>query len=959
MPSSAAAIMLPLIKTRSRTSKRSSSSKSEQQPPDHQSSFLPFKTKNASSSSSSSRQSAPAQSSIPRSTSYSPLPTPPNDGGFTDLGKRSFSPFSTTTTTATSPTASLRKGSFGSMPSIQGVFQDALDGSAKSKKSLSVSPFRKVSKIDGRRDTLELPMQKPPPSSSNVPRGELDMEDWEWDVFTPPITPTSIAMERESKAATSIRASSERDQKVRRRLPSLRPPPPPPLLTSFGPSPSTSRASSKSHRSSLQSLDEHDRVDAGSMITKGSSWINPDEEADLDEVEMRAVEVLEHLSGHLMRDGYGYGTGPRDGSGHTKTPTRSKRNTATSSTITQHGPTLNLRRQSETRSTIRSRREMEKRTSSLTSHHLSVNTARTPLPHNRLLPPHSAIPPTPNTAPPQYEQLAQGPGQAEINDLMELSRELAMRPGLPRSISAMEAGAFAASPVGGNEDGDSPVMEEKRALLCGRHAPSTPPNYVDCERERTTTDSSLDCPLQRLTSLISPTSSRSTKAMYQTQQGPSPIRSGLATRILRPKRDSSSQSSISDATASRSARKIGALIPRDELSRTVSYEGRSGNHHDNFGVSAFSFLASDDDPRAAMGGMYGDALREKTQTPDHMVDRSDSPTPPYIIPPSERSKIGVRGRRGSSQSSGSDSSHEHRVIEKRSELKISIGPQDTSSDFSSPSSPSPQTMRAKSKTTRRPVLSPLKLDSDPKSFWHDMQGDVEVVTKTPGPVPPPRPRRRHRRKDDKVDAATFASSDLAQISERSSISTFTSESTTPSPVFTLRSDSTMSTQTKTRPQTMSMSSAPVPSSNDKESSQIDFMELSLASMVSPNPSTSTTDRNDPSHRHEINSGFNSPTPSSFSLLPPLPTSTPFMHDSRSQTSNGIIITTTTTTAISPSLRTIISASASASGRQELDMMDSMSFDESVDEMMVLDQRKAWLASKPLRRMRRDGHGVEV
>ncbi|OCF44287.1 hypothetical protein I317_01905 [Kwoniella heveanensis CBS 569] len=253
---------------------------------------------------------------------------------------RSFSPFSSSTP------ATFSKESLNALPSIQGVI-DAYDANPHSDYlhlSLQSDKQRRKSKKD-RRDTLRLPMMDPrfqaepvKPSSAARTDSPHDMVDTveilgEMDRYSRGISPVHPAplgppCPHEDRSRASQQALFQPQIQGRRSRhvsltidTSLSPRS---TFPSKGSSATFSRSQSQSRTQSQIRSQSRPESQAFSIPSQnGSSIIDHDESAmsgwlgdgpqgrqgGLDDVELQALNVLEQFNGHLMRDGYGYGTG--------------------------------------------------------------------------------------------------------------------------------------------------------------------------------------------------------------------------------------------------------------------------------------------------------------------------------------------------------------------------------------------------------------------------------------------------------------------------------------------------------------------------------------------------------------------------------------------------------------------------------------------------------------------------
>ncbi|WVF66356.1 hypothetical protein IAT40_001096 [Kwoniella sp. CBS 6097] len=247
-----------------------------------------------------------------------------------------FSPFSS----STPPTFS--KGSLNAMPSIQGVI-DSYDANAQSdylRLSLQSKKKKGKSKKE-RRDTLRLPMMDPrfqaePATPSTAAQtdsphdmmdtveilGEMDHYNNQGDAYSQPVclsasTQNADRFRPPAQDSVPVQNQGRRSRHVSLTIDTS-------LLTRpTMPSKESSAASSRSRSQSQSRSRSRPESQAVSIPSRNGSSIieqdgsgmsawygqGQDGEEDLDDVELQALDVLELLNGHLMRDGYGYGTG--------------------------------------------------------------------------------------------------------------------------------------------------------------------------------------------------------------------------------------------------------------------------------------------------------------------------------------------------------------------------------------------------------------------------------------------------------------------------------------------------------------------------------------------------------------------------------------------------------------------------------------------------------------------------
>ncbi|WWC57817.1 uncharacterized protein I303_100352 [Kwoniella dejecticola CBS 10117] len=297
---------MPLIKSRS---KRPTSPKTEHY------SFLPsivsaLDPRSTSTSAKRNDQNGKQHRAVSRS-----VPPQPSSPVARDFGVEPFLPFSNST-----PPSTFSKGSLNALPSIQGVFD-----SYESSNERGIRRNRS-GKGKNKRDTLKLPMMSPNPSEKNLPRNmhpfnEQEKDDnWQWNGLN---QPAEVIINREPSQPhqSNTQQKSALRSETRKRNTSLtidthtylNRPPGSREASSSSQSQRTPHSSLPAHsRSSLRSsLAESQAAEDKSTLTQ---WLGPEDD-DPDDVELQALDVLETLSGHLLRDGFGYGFGASSGTG--------------------------------------------------------------------------------------------------------------------------------------------------------------------------------------------------------------------------------------------------------------------------------------------------------------------------------------------------------------------------------------------------------------------------------------------------------------------------------------------------------------------------------------------------------------------------------------------------------------------------------------------------------------------
>ncbi|KAK8844570.1 hypothetical protein IAR55_006417 [Kwoniella newhampshirensis] len=727
---------MPLVKTRSRMNLSCT--------PLGQTSFLPFDTRSVSTSTSAgtstSTSSSRASTHPGRAISHSPQSTRLDDdldfGPPAISGARSFSPFS-----ASTPATSLRKTSFGSLPSLQGVFQDIFERPR--------SESRKSSRNSRADDTMELPIMKPPPSlhpGEEKLRDEnnLGMKAREWEVFGLGV-PTSVAMERKPIIRSGLPIGSalnkKKEQKARRRdmvvhVPSL--PPPPPAVHRQSP---LFHFPSISSLSTDQGSENYPTSRQGSTHLKTSTegvhgpWIEPDGKDDQAGAELRAVEVLEQLSGSSPDNmsGPGYPDSLR----------------------VRQGGRLEVDIQ-----THRTKADVEH-----TSHHRHESRQEPVL------------------------QRAEGQADWRAKSLNQFSTVRA-------SSSQIHGDSIFARAT------PPPLSQPARPHIS--HTTLNLRTDINNDPERKPKDSqpvsnnSMSSPPIHQTPLPPIPASAFPDHGPKPQRTKSAFRPRFPSRIIKPKRPYTTVGTLNDEVSrdceiSHSTGKALRLQPREEhaLNRNGSYRKARG-----MGMSARSFLALDQagfpenykegaNRNASLGAR---STREPSAQSSQTLplNRPLSSSPPYIIPPSERSKIGThtshrRHRSQSSLSSDSGMADEYPTSQNDKDEKVNVmtvnpmkrsarlevdldqlvGIQADPALYASLSAPLARADRPGPGRLELELGSGLSGYGDVK--WEDMGAAEEVVIKTLGPLPPPRPKRSPLTNHKSEPSCTQSSSPIQSI----------------------------------------------------------------------------------------------------------------------------------------------------------------------------------------------------
>ncbi|WWC85509.1 uncharacterized protein L201_000373 [Kwoniella dendrophila CBS 6074] len=327
-------VKMPLIKSRS---KRPTSPKNESF------SFLPSfvaaldpRNHTSSTSSNSNNHNGKQQRNTSRSNppSHQTSSSPQRE-----FGGSSYSQFSSSTPPSTYSKGSLNRHQ-DNLPSIQGVFDSSYQHNDYQQQTLPNRSFSsRKSKGSGnstnnskrsRRDTLKLPMMNPlhiSTSSASTSQGDshpfnghgqanIDNDNWHWEGFN---QPAQVVISKESKNINNHRTSApapyHHQQYPRKGNNSLAintevTKPSNALQQDDSPSlqsqRNTPQSSLPSRSRSPSETDNQMNNDERSTL---SAWLGPEDEHSLDDVELQALDVLETLSGHLLRDGFGYGTG--------------------------------------------------------------------------------------------------------------------------------------------------------------------------------------------------------------------------------------------------------------------------------------------------------------------------------------------------------------------------------------------------------------------------------------------------------------------------------------------------------------------------------------------------------------------------------------------------------------------------------------------------------------------------
>ncbi|WWC97291.1 hypothetical protein V866_004170 [Kwoniella sp. B9012] len=727
---------MPLLKSRS---KRPTSPRSENY------SFLPsivsaLDPRGLSSSSNSNGDNGKHSRNKSRSNPPAPSPLFPSTNNF-DFGiPQKFS--------SSTPPSTFSKGtsSLNALPSIQGVFESYEDGPGISKQGKG--KMRK-----DKRDTLKLPMMNPSIRNHHpFNENEYEKEDnWQWNGFN---QPAEVVITREPEQSSVVHDQSF----PRRRNTSLS------INTHLARPPNSREHSSSSQSHDTTSLSHsHHSLPAQSRSSVRSSpvadeqttqshWYGPEDE-DLDDVELQALDVLENLSGHLLRDGFGYGTGcPNtnrpEGEGvpslirsGRSTPSKTRSRSTTYSTQTTSDNFDNTKRYSQVSDSPSTRewRENRKRTKShghalgrpvseqqhqstetqtQTQSHIrgSMSISRRPPPPPP--PPEGSLPPLPTHASQIHVQTIKNNNDtvSEGNKVTDQNQEQhaeennkkSVIPGNrpvpppipPRSASRLDSHASLTvhripSSSQLRSRPQTPVQRKGSKEKQGVKVPlvlSTNLSPAITTREEgdlvVVIDKRPPTPVRDMSSPTIPVHQRPLPplptlpdlATLPSSPHPHPQRSALAqlahpklpVRLLRPKRPSTAgngPTGSSQLLSPGSTKPLTRLVPREEPRRLSSSSRVDGAEGRKNGMTALSFLALDDaairnlSSRNTTGGR-GDRTSsfDGSSASGYGRARGESPTQcmldaGYIIPPSERSKIGVddrkesRRRRKGSQSS--------------------------------------------------------------------------------------------------------------------------------------------------------------------------------------------------------------------------------------------------------------------------------------------------------------------
>ncbi|OCF59883.1 hypothetical protein L486_02556 [Kwoniella mangroviensis CBS 10435] len=847
---------MPLIKSRS---KRPTSPRSENY------SFLPsivsaLDPRGLSSSSKSNGDNGKHSRNKSRSNPPAPSPLFPSTNNFNFGIPQKFS--------SSTPPSTFSKGtsSLNALPSIQGVFESYEDDQELSKRGKG--KMRK-----DKRDTLKLPMMNPSIRDHDpFDENEYEKEDnWQWNGFN---QPAEVVITREPEQSSGVHDQSF----PRRRNTSLsinahlaRPP-----------NPREHSSSSQSHNTSSHSHSHHSlpaqsRSSVRSSLvadeqTTQSHWYGPEDE-DLDDVELQALDVLENLSGHLLRDGFGYGTGcqntnkaEREGvpslitSGHC-TPSKARSRSTTYSTQMTSDIFDNTKRYSQVSDSpsIREWRENRKRTRShghalgrpvseqqhqntetqtqtQTQSHVrgSMSISRRPPPPPP--PPEGSLPPLPTHASQVHVQtiknnkdiVSEGSkvtdqDQHQHQHIEENNKKSVISvnrppppPIPPRSASRLDSHASSTlhrMPSSGQlrTRPQTPAQRKGSKEKQGVKVPlvlSTNSSPAITTREEgdlvVVIDKRPPTPVRDMSSPTIPVHQRPLPplptlpdlAALPSSPHTHPQRSALAqlahpklpVRLLRPKRPSTAgngPTGSSQLLSPGSTKPLTRLVPREEprrLSFSSRVEGAEGRKN---GMTALSFLALDD---AAIRNLSSrnttDGRGDRTSSFDgssasgYGRARGESPThcmldAGYIIPPSERSKIGIddrresRRRRKGSQSSlssiaGSEITNINRV-DNEAEDQVEEGEEWTTAyEYGQSKVKATQRLVKREKELRlsldieiRPSAvtstSPIRNNKPPPLNIFSLNGyslaDEEDegglrYPKSAGLLPPPRPRRK-------------------------------------------------------------------------------------------------------------------------------------------------------------------------------------------------------------------------
>ncbi|WWC67112.1 uncharacterized protein I206_101019 [Kwoniella pini CBS 10737] len=668
------------------------------------------------------------------------------------------------------PPSTFSKDSLTALPSIQGVFEAYENEGSEIRRNIS-------KRGKGKRDTLKLPMMNPSERhhSRNIyPFDEQEKDDnWHWNEINQSakvIIDREFIPPRQSNSQQTFALSSDNRHVPRKRNPSLMT-----ETNTYLPRPTVSRKSSSSNqsrrpphsslpahsRSSLQlSLEESQTAEDRSTLNQ---WLGPEDD-NLDDVELQALNVLETLSGHLLRDGFGYGTGQPKAvenipsltqSGHS-TPSKTRSRSTTYSTqatsdnnnrrfsqISESNPP-SIREWTEYRKRTKSQIQQNRPLSEQNQTGRSAPIARRPPPPPPPgpPPPQSGLPPLPTQRKSMQshtreddkrsifaENNVETPDnsiginlnsennkrsvRAEVESLLDhhqiqIPNKLLPLPIPPRAASRLDKPNYIHLSKHSHRMASSSQMQSRPQTPVQRKdnkekpgvkvplvfSPSSSPATTDREEEANSviiTDNRLLTPLRNMSSPTIPVHQRplppipalpdvSTLRLTSSQPRSTLAQlahSRLPTRLLHPKKPSTSPKTASAGSNSPMSRveskPLTRLVPREEprrlfaSSRAQREEGRKGQ------MSALSFLALDD---AASNNLSRSEKRTSSfsgSASNSCMDSayiyhtgysqaknesfSQGSEGGYIMPPSERSKIGVddrkaiRSRRRGSQSS--------------------------------------------------------------------------------------------------------------------------------------------------------------------------------------------------------------------------------------------------------------------------------------------------------------------
>ncbi|WVW81472.1 hypothetical protein I302_103466 [Kwoniella bestiolae CBS 10118] len=831
---------MPLIKPRS---KRPTSPRSEHY------SFLPSIVSALDPRGSSSSGSQKHSRSKSRSQPLPPSPNFPSSNDFDFNIPPSFS--------SSTPPSTYSKGtsSLNALPSIQGVFDFYEDGTGAQRKEKG--RFRKE-----KRDTLKLPMMNPSIRDRHPFDEKEEEENWHWDGFN---QPAEVVITREAE-----RSSTNHDQSVpRRRNTSLS------INThlaqpAISREPSSSSQNTSSHSHSHYSLPAQSRSsNRSSLVVEERSplshWLGPEEE-DLDDVELQALNVLKNLSGHLLRDGFGYGTGACANAGKpegvpsltrsgnsTPSKTRSRSTTYSTQATSEIDNTKRYSQVSDSPS-IREWRENRKRTKSQghalgrpvseqqqpTQTHTrgSMSISRRPPPPPP--PPEGSLPPLPTQIqlqPQTQTQTIKNNKQIvvedenivtdQVNFLQDENNKKSVRSGSasgytnntsipppppppipPRSASRLDSHASASVHRSSSASQlrprpQTPVQRKGSKEKQGVKVPlvfstTSSPAITTREEEEdlvVVIDKRPPTPAREMSSPTIPVHQRplpplpTLPNLSSLASSPQPQRSALAqlahprlpTRLLRPKRPSTAGNPPTNPLHEIS-KPLTRLVPREEPRRLSSSSRVEGTEGRKNGMTALSFLALDDAAIANLsarsaagrsgrtssfdgGSGYGNG-RAKMESPTRGLSDAG-----YIIPPSERSKIGIddrkesrRRRRGSQSSLSSIAGSEItnvNVIDNDVEVEgVEVKEQGEGEEWTTAYEygQSKVKQRLKEKELRlsldigvRPTsTSPMRSKPPPLNIFslndysttRGQDSDDISYPKSAGLLPPPRPRRK-------------------------------------------------------------------------------------------------------------------------------------------------------------------------------------------------------------------------